>query len=97
MVWSSSDRRSRLPKNWPAVRARVLKRDKYRCQMNLEGCAGVATDVDHITRGDDHSLGNLRAVCSGCHKKKTQAEALMARRKKRALRFRPSERHPGAL
>ena len=96
MPWSSSDRRTRLPKNWPSLRASVLRRDSYRCQIRLDGCSGIATDVDHIARGDNHSLENLRAACSECHKKKTQAEALEARRKKRALRFRPVERHPGA-
>ncbi|UBI10035.1 HNH endonuclease [Corynebacterium coyleae] len=96
MAWSSSDRRKRLPKNWPSLRAKVLSRDKYRCQIRLSGCAGIATDVDHIARGDNHSLDNLRAACSRCHKIKTQAEAQEARRKKRAARFRPEERHPGA-
>lgn len=96
MPWSSSDRRTRLPKNWHALRACILKRDKYRCQIRLEGCSVIATDVDHIARGDNHSLENLRAACSGCHKKKTQAEAQEARRRKRAARYRPIERHPGA-
>ena len=96
MAWSSSDRRKRLPKNWPSLRASVLKRDNYRCRMRLSGCAGIATEVDHIARGDNHDPRNLRAVCSRCHKTKTQAEAREARRKKRAARFRPMERHPGA-
>ncbi|WP_255365808.1 HNH endonuclease [Corynebacterium sp. NML120713] len=49
-----------------------------------------------MLRGDNHDPRNLRAACRSCHKKKTQAEAQEARRKKRALRFRPQERHPGA-
>lgn len=96
MPWSSSDRRTRLPKNWPSLRANILRRDNYRCQISLDGCSGIATEVDHIARGDNHSPENLRAACSRCHKQKTQAEALEARRKKRAARFRPIERHPGA-
>lgn len=96
MAWSSSDRGLRLPKDWSSRRSTVLRRDSYRCQIRADGCSTIATEVDHIARGDNHSLDNLRAVCSQCHRKKTLAEAQEARRKKRALRFRPEERHPGA-
>lgn len=64
--------------------------------MGLAGCRTVATEVDHIARGDNHDPSNLRAVCSVCHRKKTLAEAQEASRKKREARFRPRERHPGA-
>ena len=96
MAWSSSNRRQRLPKDWPAIRARILKRDGYRCGLLLGGCLTVATEVDHRVRGDNHDESNLQAVCSSCHKKKTLVEAREASRRKRELRFRPSERHPGA-
>lgn len=96
MAWYTSDRRERLPKDWPSRRARVLSRDKYRCRLGLTGCKTIATEVDHVARGDNHDESNLQAACSACHRKKTQAEALTARRKKRALRYRPKERHPGA-
>lgn len=95
MVWSSSDRRSRLPSDWSVVRSRVLRRDGFVCQLQLVGCASVATEVDHIVRGDNHAEENLRAVCSRCHRIKTTSEAQEARRTKRALRFRPQPRHPG--
>lgn len=94
--WSQSNRRERLPKNWPSLRRAVLQRDNYRCQIRLAGCKTIATEVDHRQRGDDHSQTNLQAACSACHKTKTQTEAQEARRKKRAARFRPVERHPGA-
>lgn len=97
MGWCSSNRRERLPGDWKRRRRFVLLRDDYVCQLALAGCKGSATEVDHAVRGDDHSLGNLRAVCSECHKKKTSAEAQEARRDKAARRFRPVDRHPGVL
>jgi 5-methylcytosine-specific restriction endonuclease McrA len=51
--------------------------------------------VDHINRGDDHSRGNLRAVCWRCHAKKSSMEGHARRRELRELRKRPRERHPG--
>ncbi|MBH5296526.1 HNH endonuclease [Corynebacterium ulcerans] len=94
-MWST-DRKSRLPKNWLALRHRILTRDNYRCQLRYDGCKGFATDVDHIHRGDNHADSNLQSACSACHLKKTHAEALAARRLKKARRFRPTERHPGS-
>lgn len=97
MGWFSSNRRGRLPGDWSSRRRAVLSRDGYVCQLALAGCEGTASEVDHAVRGDDHSFGNLRAVCSECHKKKTSAEAQEARREKAARRFRPEARHPGVL
>ena len=94
-AWAGSTRSSRLPKNWNSLRLFILRRDRWRCQMNLDGCLSEATDVDHIVAGDNHSSDNLRAVCRSCHKKKTSAEAQSAQAKKRASRYRPRERHPG--
>lgn len=94
-MWETSDRRQRLPQNWNVLRLSILRRDSWRCQMKLTGCKGIATDVDHIARGDNHDPANLRSACSACHKKKTSAEATEARRRKKARRFRPTERHPG--
>ncbi|HVV11590.1 HNH endonuclease signature motif containing protein [Amycolatopsis sp.] len=95
MVWQGSARRDRLPNDWNARRVRVLKRDRYRCQIQGPTCTGNATDVDHVTPGDNHSLGNLRAVCSACHSGKSSAEGVAARARLRAQRARPAERHPG--
>ena len=95
MSWSTSDRRARLPQNWAVLRSSILRRDNYRCRINARGCSGIATEVDHIARGDNHSPENLRAACSSCHKKKTLAEAQEASKRKREARFRPKERHPG--
>ncbi|MEB2596599.1 MULTISPECIES: HNH endonuclease [Corynebacterium] len=42
-----------------------------------------------MVRGDNHSEDNLQAVCSACHKKKTQTEAKKASAAKRARRHTP--------
>ncbi|WP_443333421.1 HNH endonuclease [Streptomyces sp. MJM1172] len=76
--WHSSNRRSELPPNWEAIRARVKRRDRGLCQGVLsEGalCGHPGTEVDHIRPGKDHSLGNLQLLCTWCHKQKTQAES----------------------
>lgn len=69
----------------------VLERDAHTCTLRLPMCTGVATEVDHIVRGDDHSMINLRAVCRACHHVKTRGEALAMRQHT----ARPAERHPG--
>jgi 5-methylcytosine-specific restriction protein A len=98
MAWDSSDRRSRLPGDWARRRLRVLRRDHYQCQARDAAglrCLEPAREVDHIIAGDNHDLSNLQAICSVCHKRKTQREAQAARSAKG--RRRPPSRHPGAL
>ena len=68
--WAGSDRRSRLPPNWEALRQAVLYRDNYTCQS----CAMPADDVDHIINGDDHRMENLAAICRRCHLRKSGHE-----------------------
>ncbi|MEV4492712.1 HNH endonuclease [Micromonospora coxensis] len=111
MAWEGSTRRERLPKNWPALRARVLKRDGYVCQFvwrnergRMEQCGKPATEVDHIRPGDDHSMENLRAACHACHQYKSSREGgsvggqVVARmRRETNGRFRRTEQHPGLL
>ena len=96
MGWETSRRRYRLPPNWADIRRPVLQEAGYVCELKYPGlCRGVATEVDHIKHGDDHSRGNLRAVCSRCHAKKSSAEGNARQRELRALRKRPEGRHPG--
>lgn len=95
MTWNSSDRRSRLPSDWESVRKRILGRDNRSCQLRLLGCIGTASEADHIVPNDDHSDENLRAACRSCHSKKSSAEGNNRQRQLRALRKRPTERHPG--
>ena len=101
MPWSSSNRASRLPRSWGAIRSRVLRRDGHRCVATmLDGsrCVERAIDVDHIVPGDDHRFANLQSLCGWHHKQKTGAESAAARRRHpRERRARPAESHPGLL
>lgn len=81
MAWRNRGIRAHLSGwEWSRIRARVLQRDGYRCQV----CGVQATEVDHITNlargGAVRELSNLRAVCRWCHKRKTAAEAMRAMR-----------------
>lgn len=102
--WSNSNRRERLPPEWPAIRRRILKRDNRECQHRDRGsreiCGDFANEVDHIQHGDDHSDGNLQALCSWHHARKSSSEGGAARAvKRRQIRskYRRTEDHPGLL
>ncbi|WP_411292900.1 HNH endonuclease [Streptomyces sp. CBMA123] len=74
--WANSSRRNRgtIP-GWSRIRLRVLYRDRKTCYL----CQSTgANEVDHIVpvaRGGTHDLTNLAAVCSACHRQKTQRES----------------------
>lgn len=98
--WEGSDRRQRLPGNWNALRAEVLKRDAGRCTWTLPSgkrCPRRATDVDHREPGDDHSLANLQALCGHHHGKKSAREGVQGRAKRRAKPPKRIEEHPGMI
>lgn len=56
-------------RSWRTLRAAILARDRYVCQL----CGQPANEVDHIIRvvdgGQDHA-GNLRALCRACNLKR---------------------------
>ena len=57
------------------ARASVLRRSPM-CELRFEGCAGLATETDHVVevaRGGTSTLNNLRPVCHPCNVKKAQA------------------------
>lgn len=99
--WKGSDRRSRLPADWPRLKAAVRARSGGRCEViepsKKDGrpvrCWRKARDCDHIVRGDDHSLANLRDICAYHHGKKSAQEGVEARRTGSVAR--QPERHPG--
>lgn len=88
--WATSTRRATLPPDWHTIRADVLTRDPT-CQLHYPGtwhttrglasCGGTSSEVDHIGRADDHTPGNLRGVCTDCHRRRTQAQSADARRR----------------
>lgn len=86
--WANSNRRDELPKDWPRIRARILRRDPTCAACGLN----ASVDVDHITPGDNHDPANLQGLCRHCHKRKTIAE-----RPRPASARRPDEAHPGLI
>lgn len=98
--WNDSDRRSRLPENWPDLVREVKLRAKNRCEWRLPSrsrCPRPGTDVDHRIPGDDHSLENLQLLCPVHHGKKSAREGWQAKMARKASGRRPPEAHPGAL
>lgn len=102
--WQGSDRRERLPADWQSsIRPRILKRDGYRCTARDQDgtrCEELATDVDHVRRGDIHEDWNLTSLCSWHHDRKSAKEGAAAAARKKAAnrkRFRRVETHPGLL
>lgn len=92
---SSTNRRKELPHTWNTLRKQVLIRDGYRCRwiINNKKCNAHATDVDHINNNDDHSMNNLRALCSDHHGERTSKQGNDQRWKYREAR--PLDKHPG--
>lgn len=68
---------------WDKTRARILERDKRRCQPCMrEGYVTAANIVDHDVpkaEGGTDDDGNLQAICPRCHKAKTGGEAARGR------------------
>lgn len=98
MSWEGSDRRARLPSNWPAIRAQRLALDGHRCTWMVDGqrCTAAATDVDHRdAKTDDHRIEALRSLCRDHHAAKSSAEGNAAQAAKRARLRLPEEDHPG--
>lgn len=102
--WSGSDRKARLPRNWPSlvatVRARAAtpRHPSGQCEYARSTgrrCTAQGSDVDHIERGDDHRLENLQLLCRWHHGKKSSSEGNQAQHDLRATARRPSEQHPG--
>jgi 5-methylcytosine-specific restriction enzyme A len=96
MPWTNSNRKDELPKNWPHLRNKVLKRAGYQCEFLTNGvrCTARATDVDHKIRGNNHSLSNLQALCPDHHARKSAMEGVEARKAKYSRRVEP---HPGYI
>ena len=53
-------------RSWRRVRAQVLERDSWRCQL----CGRPAVEVDHVVphaAGGTDQPSNLRSLCHVCH------------------------------
>lgn len=90
--WAGAkQRQANYPKHWPKLRAAVIRRDG-RC-VNCGSRAHLT--ADHripIHLGGTHDMSNLQALCEPCHRIKTAAEAVAARRSRRGRGLRdPSD------
>lgn len=96
MAWEGSTRRARLPKGWPCIRRRIIRRDRVCVWPMSDGtvCGATGTDVDHIVPGDDHSDANLRLLCVWHHKHKSSSEGGRAAALTRVRTERPKQTHP---
>lgn len=98
--WRDSDRKSRLPADWPARVAETKRLAKNRCQQKLPSgkrCPRRGVDCDHISRGDDHRQSNLQMLCVAHHTAKTTQEAAVGRRRRKKIRPRTEGQHPGTI
>jgi 5-methylcytosine-specific restriction endonuclease McrA len=67
--------------DWRRKRRAQLERDRWRCQLRLEGCQGAASEVDHILGAQaDPQHTALRSVCKSCHRKRTGQQGNSASR-----------------
>lgn len=58
------------------VRAGVLRRDNWECQIRMPGCLGTANEVDHIVAkvfGGRGTADNLQAACRPCNRRKGES------------------------
>ena len=83
MAWSKESRHARgYGAAWVKTRIRILRRDLHLCQPCLSaGRPTPATEVDHIkpkAKGGCDDDANLQAICTDCHKAKTEREAAEA-------------------
>lgn len=72
-----------ISSRWVPVRAAVLERDRFLCQIRGPGCTGVADEVDHIVpRSEGGALydpDNLRASCGTCNRVRNNRAGLLAK------------------
>lgn len=52
----------------------IFERCQGKCELKLEGCTNIATEVDHlipVSKGGSDDITNLRGSCSNCNKIKS--------------------------
>lgn len=58
---------------WRRLRARIIARDQYTCQLCFRVCMDYDLDCDHIVpkaEGGTDDPSNLRTLCRPCHVKR---------------------------
>ena len=94
-------------RNWRKGRQDVLERDHFECQLRFDGCLFAATEVHHrnglqgLTRAEAVDMDECIAVCSPCHRRITQRQAVAAQQRLNAVRAArkrlPKKPHPGEM
>lgn len=101
MAWEGSTRKETLPPDWGQRRLAVFARDDNRCTVikaNGKRCWDKADECDHIGDRLDHSLENLRSICSWHHQRRSSSQGGKASaQRERAPIKRPQESHPGLI
>ena len=76
-----ADQRTLTGRPWRRLRARVMQRDRFLCQIcQRAGRVTVATECDHIrpvaecVGTDANAMSNLQSLCHRCHSIKTAQE-----------------------
>ncbi|MFF1919701.1 HNH endonuclease [Streptomyces sp. NPDC058221] len=98
--WSNSTRKQRLPRNWAALRRRVIRRDGGQCTARYSDgrrCELPGVDVDHIipdSLGGSDDMDNLALICTWHHAQKSSSEGGTAAALKRKSIQRPTSTHP---
>lgn len=94
-------RSARLPRDWKAVRRRVLVRDGFACQWAENGlkCGAYASHVDHIEYGTSGPVPDdrLQSLCEPHHNTKTASEGGRATAARYRKRNRNRREHPGLI
>lgn len=93
---------------WRRVRAQVLQRDHYECQLRYpSSCTHVATEVHHtnsiaargLRRADAIDPEECVAVCGPCHKFVTERQRRAGQLRSESIRRKrgrlPVQPHPG--
>lgn len=100
MPWHPDRRARQSQKMSPALRNKIIKRDRARgCWFKLPGCTGYSgkIEIHHIEEvadgGTDDNEDLLVAACRNCHQQYSAHQSA-----KRAWDWqRKPERHPGVL
>ena len=85
MPWGNRSRHERgYGWQWEKARERVMKRDKWLCQICMrKNLVTIATECDHIlpkSKGGTDDDTNLQALCAECHTEKTLLESGVKRK-----------------
>lgn len=102
MSWEGSTRKETLPSDWRERRAAVFARDGNRCVVIKKDGRRCwdreQLECDHIGDREDHSLENLRTLCSWHHQRRSasQGGTASANRPRPQIKRQP-ETHPGLI